>query len=294
MHDFLKPIARRWTPLGRPVCGLASCLGPPQLWHRISRPAVGARLQGVYYCQPRCLEIALNAELSRLQSVHPAPLPPNRIPLGLMMVARGKLTYGDVQAALDAQRRAGSGKIGDWIEALGFATEREVSAALALQWGCPVASSSPALIDTAHHVPLSVLENFHMIPWNYISSTNTLHVGFGQRIDHAALYSIEQILGCRTQPCVAPRRVISQYLDAMHEQARPNDVKFDHVHDLAEMSRISANYVARLAPEEIRVARLGRLIWIRLRRRSSATNMVFSLPLAPASPPSHMRSVFSH
>ena len=47
----------------------------------------------------------------------------------------------EVQAALEAQRRARYGKIGEWIEKLGFATEKEVTTALALQWGCPVASS---------------------------------------------------------------------------------------------------------------------------------------------------------
>ncbi len=200
MHEFLKPIARRWTPLARPACGHASCSGPPQLWQRIRRPAVGALLQGVYYCQPRCLEIALNRELSRLQSAHPAPLPPNRIPLGLMMVAHGKLTYEDVQAALEAQRRAGAGEIGDWIEALGFASEREVSAALALQWGCPVASSSPSLIDAAHHVPLAVLENFHMIPWNYIPSTNNYRLASDSASTTLPFMRLSKFLGAEPGP----------------------------------------------------------------------------------------------
>ncbi len=88
--------------------------------------------------------------------------------------------------------------------------------------------------------------------------------------------------------------MISQYLDAIREQARPNDVEFDHVHDLAEMSRISANYVARLAPEEIRVARLGRLIWVRLKRRSSATNMLFRVQQRVASPVTRLGPLSSH
>ena len=44
----------------------------------------------MFYCQPQCLETALIGELTRLETLAPAPPPPNRIPLGLLMVARGR------------------------------------------------------------------------------------------------------------------------------------------------------------------------------------------------------------
>ncbi len=282
MPDFFKPLARTWIARrrdSRPACGLATCPGPRTLWQRIARRRTGALLQGVYYCQPQCLESALTIQLSRLHIAAPAPLPPSRIPLGLLMVARGKLSYVEVQAALEAQRRARYGKIGDWIEKLGFATEQDVTAALALQWGCPVASSaSPALIDGAAHIPLALLEAFHMFPWNYAPSTNTLHVAFGERVDHAALYAIERILDCRTQACVAPRKVIARYLEYLRQRPRPSDVEFSNIRDLAEMSRISSSYIARLSPDEVRLTRVGRFIWIRLKVRSATTNILFCLP----------------
>jgi hypothetical protein len=281
MLSFLNPLTRAWIMLQRkpqPVCGLATCSGPRTLWQRITRRSMGALLQGVFYCRPQCLETALALHLSRLHVAAPGPLPPHRIPLGLLMVARGKLTYVEVQAALEAQRRAHYGKIGDWIEKLGFATEQDVTSALALQWGCPVASSAtPALIDGTTHIPLPLLEAFHMFPWNYAPSTNTLHVAFGERVDHAALYAIEKILDCRTQACVAPRKVIASALEHLRQQPRPSDVEFDNIADFAEMSRISSSYIARLSPDEIRVTRLARFIWIRLKVRSATTNVLFHL-----------------
>ena len=141
MLNFLKPlisppnwIKRRNFESGRIPCALASCSGMQTFWQRFQqrhRPN-GTFLQGNFYCQPECLETALVGQLSRLRVAAPSPQPPNRIPLGLLMVARGKLTYLEVRAALEAQRRAHYGKIGDWIEKLGFATEQEVTTALAL------------------------------------------------------------------------------------------------------------------------------------------------------------------
>ena len=172
----------------------------------------------------------------------PSSQPPNRIPLGLLMVARGKLSYLEVRAALEAQRRARYGRIGEWIEKLGFASEHEVTTALALQWGCPVASSfDPSNIQSPAGIPLPILEAFQMLPLSYIAQTNTLSLAFGERVDHAALYAIENILDCRTQPCVVGRKSISRQLDAMRQFPRPSDVEFGPINNLTEMARIASS-----------------------------------------------------
>ncbi|HEX7423916.1 MAG TPA: hypothetical protein VF311_08525 [Terriglobales bacterium] len=300
MPDFFKPltwsanwIKRHHLESSLPPCALVSCSRPQSLWQRLRnrhRPN-GTFLQGVFYCQPQCLETALIGQLSRLRVMAPSPQPPNRIPLGLLMVARGKLTYLEVRAALEAQRRARYGKIGEWIEKLGFATEQEVTTALALQWGCPVASSfDPSTIHSPGSIPLPILEAFQMLPLNYVAATNTLYLAFGERVDHAALYAIEKILACRTQPCVAGRKSIARQLDSMRQLPRPSDVEFGPMNDLAEMASIASSYTARLSPEQVRLSRVGRFIWLRLdvrpdlrsnvrsKPRSIATNLVFRLP----------------
>jgi hypothetical protein len=299
MNRFLKSLRSlaRWikrpnaAPLP-PTCALASCSRARSLWQRLRnrRRPTGVFLQGVFYCHPQCLETALLNQLARLRTMAPSPPPPNRIPLGLLMVARGKLTYVEVRAALEAQRRARYGKIGEWIEKLGFATEQEVTAALALQWGCPVASSfDPSTVRSPGDIPLSILEAFQMLPLNYAAASNTLYLAFGERVDHAALYAIEKILACRTQPCVAERKNIARQIESMRQLPRPCDVEFGSIHDLAEMARIASSYTARLSPEQIRLTRIGRFIWMRLdagpeshanarpRPRSVTTNLIFRL-----------------
>ena len=178
------------------------------------------------------------------------------------------------------------GKIGEWIEKLGFATEQDVTTALALQWGCPVATSfDPTIIHSLGNIPLPILEAFQMLPLNHVAATNTLNLAFGERVDHGALYAIEKILACRTQPCVAGRKSIACQLDFMRQLRRPSDVEFGPMNDLAEMARIASSYTARLNPEAVRISRIGRFIWLRLdvhahlrsRPCPIATNVVFRL-----------------
>jgi hypothetical protein len=283
MPDLLKPLTwsadwiKRHHPNKRVGCALLSCSGPKTLWQRLRGRHNGTFLHGVFYCGPQCLETALVGQISRLHAMTSPVQPPNRIPLGLLMVARGKLTHLEVRAALEAQRRARYGKIGEWFEKLGFATEQDVTTALALQWGCPVVSSfDPSTVDSPGSIPLPILEAFQMLPFNYAASTNTLSLAFGERVDHAALYAIEKILECRARPCVAGRKSIARQLEFMRQMNRQGDVEFV-TRDLNEMSRITSSYVTRLSPEEVRLSRVGRFIWLRLKVRSVATNILFCL-----------------
>jgi hypothetical protein len=310
MSTFLHPLARSADWIKRRLaftsnssvtgCASPSCTELKKYWTRLRSPA-GIVFDSKFYCQPRCLEGALGGQFSRLLAMTQPVPPPNRIPLGLLMVARGKLTHIEVRAALDAQHRMGGGKIGDWFEKLGFASEQDVTAALALQWGCPVVSSFElSAVDSPGSIPLPILEDFQMLPVNYAAAASTLYLAFGQRVDHAALYAIERTLNCRTQPCVARRKSIARQLESMRHLSHPHDVEFVTC-DLSEMVRITLSYVSRLDSKEIRVSRVGRFIWLRLQSRSSdphspATNLVFCLrasPLPAYPPPFESRSVSS-
>jgi len=268
------------------ACALVSCTGSRPFWQKLLRRPSGVFLHGEFYCRPACMETALLAEMSRLRTLTPAKLPPNRIPLGLLMVARGRLTHLEVRAALEAQRRARYGSIGDWILKLGFASEQDITAALALQWGCPVASSfERAFVKAPGQIPLPILEAFQMVPFNYAATTNTLYLAFGARVDHAALYAIERILECRTQPCVASGKRVTRQLEQMRQLTRPSDVEF-WTRDLAEMARITSSYLARLSPERVRLSRIGQFIWLRMTGRA-VTNIIFRLqPASVSSSPS--------
>jgi len=210
----------------------------------------------------------LIGQLSRLRTLAPSPPPPHRIPLGLLMVARGKLTYLEVRAALEAQRRARYGKIGDWIENSVLLRNRKSPPPSPCNGDAPWPRPSiPPRFRAGQH-SAAILEAFQMLPINYVASTNTLYLAFGERVDHAALYAIERVLDCRTQPCVAGRRGLPinstpcancpgrATLNSAHERPGRNGSHHLQLHRAAK-------------PEQVHLSRIGCFIWLRLNVRST-------------------------
>ena len=273
--SFVRSLQKFWAGSGK-HCGLLNCSGRKSLWRRIWAKRPGIRLDGVLYCHPQCLETAFRRELLRLQRQTPASPAANRMPLGLLMVARGKLTYDQVSAALAAQKKSGTGNIGEWLEKLGFVSEQEITGALALQWGCPVSSSLESL-GGSHNFPLPILETFLMWPLHYVSATNTQYVAFGKRVDHAALYAMEKMMDCSVQPCVASGKAISKLIERLGQESRTGEVEFRSIDDPAEIVRVAIGYIARLDAEEVRMSRVGNFIWLLLKGHSTTMQLLFRL-----------------
>jgi len=235
--------------------------------------------------------------LGRAHSVpQSAPTAPHRIPLGLLLLSRQQLTAGQLRMALEAQREAaGRGqspdlrKIGAWLQELGFSTEVEVTAALARQWSCPVLRESagatdpsrfsslfPAVFSSAFSgIPVPLLESFQMMPVELVEATGTLLMAFSEGIDYTVLYAIEQMLGYRTEACLVCPSTLRKSLEALGRERGTSVAIFEGMEDAGECAHIVGSYSARVKAEEIRVARCGDHLWIRLERlRQEAVTLV--------------------
>jgi hypothetical protein len=276
---------RRWGAVCRnlwqelvPPCGYEACVYATNPWRRLRRRSLGVRLAGTQYCGTECLEPALAEVLERTHSVSPPrPTAPHRIPLGLLLLSRQQLTAGQLRSALEAQRAAGRGKIGVWLQQLGFSTEEQVTAALARQWSCPVLRTAPGKMIAIRvpQIPVLLLEFFQMIPVESVEATKTLLMAFGGRIDYTALYAIEQMLGYRTEPCLVGHSILDNSLQALAQDRTSSDVIFERLKDARECARIIGSYSEKVGAEEIRLAHCGEHLWVRLERlQREAVNLV--------------------
>lgn len=264
------------------------CVG--RIWRRIRGRHGGTWLHGAWYCAPQCLEHALR---QRFASAHlpmfPRPPAPHRIPLGLLMLSRGQLTNPQLRSALEAQRTSGRGQIGYWLEELGFATEPQVTAALGLQWACPVLPSFAASDSRcAAMLPFRLLEKFRMLPVQFAASTRDLYLAFSQGVDYVALYAIERILDCRTEACLLSQSTMDRVLERIGHERHPSEMLFESSRDAAEMARITCGYVLKLSAREVRIAVCGAYVWVGLESGQGHTHLLFLRPnpaeeLAPVS-----------
>ena len=257
------------------TCSSPDCGHDPTI-RRLWRLTPSVRLDGLAFCFPECLEREL---LRRLQ--HTSSLPRReqlnscRVPLGLLMLSRGELTSEQLQQALELQKKNGTGRIGEWLQQLGHARDVGVAAALASQWSCPVVKTVPAGVGSCT-IPFYLLKTFGMAPVHFSNDRRMLHMAFADKIEHRALFAIEQMLDCKTEACLTTRGEIELALVRMEEQRSCAEKFFEGTSDTEETARIISSYISTLNATEIRLASCGELLWARITGDELCENLLFS------------------
>jgi hypothetical protein len=262
-------------------CAARDCPYRSKLWPAWLRKPESILFEGHWYCEPGCLESAVEFRVRNLLSAFVVPRTRNhRIPIGLLLLDRGAISLEQLREALRLQREAGgAGRLGDWLNQMGAVREPHLAAALAQQWGCPV---YPLDHQTAHPswsglVPLALLDSSRAVPAHVSSDGRVLHLAFGERLDHTLLYAIEQMLDCRTVACVAPQAKVAEFLRYWRRRAERPEISFDTIRDPYEMTRIICNYAAELQSSRLAVARASAHIWARFYRRDIARDLLFRI-----------------
>jgi len=123
----------------------------------------------------------------------------HRIPLGLVMLEQGWITSEQLRKAIEAQRSAGEGRVGDWLVSTQGVPEQLVTRALSLQWSCPVLPldrHDPEQMAAA--LPRLFVEAFGVLPLR-VAAGSILYCGFEDRLDPALALAAERISGLRVE-----------------------------------------------------------------------------------------------
>jgi hypothetical protein len=278
---WLAGLRSHWAQ-AHPPCAEPDCTLWRRLWRRMGWWHGRIRLRGSSYCAPKCFENAAREYFSAACTAVVALSPVrHRIPLGLLMLSRGQLTYPQLQAALEAQQGPRHQRIGEWLQELGFASEPQITSALGLQWACPVlAWRTPHDSGCGRLLPFRLLEHFRMLPVQFVAATRIFYVAFCDGIDYTALYAIEQMLDCRTEACLISRSSMDRELERMGHEARAGDLLFESWHDPQTMAHITCGYALKLGAEQVRMVACGQYIWVRLEARHEVSTLLFRHPLA--------------
>jgi Type II secretion system (T2SS), protein E, N-terminal domain len=290
------------------ACDDQECSGSRRMWRRIWSRHSWIKLGGACYCAAECFERAATPCFERARFSRASAKPAHhRIPLGLLLLSRGRLTNSQLRTALEAQRTHGRGRIGEWLQSLGFATEQQIMVALGIQWGCPVLQSAAiAEPNCARMLPLRLLQDFRMLPIQFVASTRIFYLAFSDGLDYTALYAVEQMLHCRTEACLTNRSTLERGLERIAHEPRQGDLHFEGWREATEMAHITCDYVLKLGAEEVQVAACGEYIWVRLEAGSDFSNLLFRCPVSElevpitspkvsaASPPASQSNFFAH
>jgi hypothetical protein len=179
----------RWTDMcGNPECKTG--------WLRLFRNRSIPRFEEKWACSAACTErMVSDAVRSQIESWVPAPAErASRMPLGLILLSRGWISHRELQDALAAQRRAGHGRIGEWLHRLHGVSEETVAKGLAIQWSCAVLPSGmPGLEPAPALIPAFLRKRYHFALWRQ-GPDAALYLAGKYRPEHAAARAVEHIL----------------------------------------------------------------------------------------------------
>jgi hypothetical protein len=260
------------------TCADRDCGRVEPSWLKIRRK--GLRIEDSWFCSPECIGRAVQTGLQRcIKEVPERPHYLHRMPLGLLMLSRGFVDAAQVRSALLAQQRERRDKIGQWLQRMGFATERQVVTALALQYATPVLAF-PAEVFPQGMLPLVMLKSLRILPVRFSPSQRLLYVAFCSPVDHMLLQSIEKITGWRTSACVISDVCMTKLLEDADERDGGRTHYFARVSSAEEITRITLSYAMRVNAREIRFAKCRSLIWVRLRSHHKTSDLVFDSPVS--------------
>ena len=230
-----------------------------------------------WYCGALCFEQVIRGKIEELMTTpnKTAKAHSSRVPLGLLLLSRGILTSEQLRLALEHQRLNGV-DFGAAAQQLGFATEEQVTAAVAAQWACPVFPLGDRLLDVQIRIPRQFLELYGMLPVHYSENERRLLIGFVRGVQHQVLYTIEHIISCTVAPCFITAREYEYHLNSPSSPfLSDHELVFDRIVDTAEMARTTANYVVQLAAERVRLGKCRDYVWARIWGRKQEIDLLF-------------------
>lgn len=270
----------RWWMQFASRCAGPACPLAGKLWPAWLRKREGVIFDGRWYCGRDCLEAVLGGRVhTLLSSFHVERPRAHRIPIGLLLVNRGVISPSQLREAIRRQREAGQGKLGDWLRQTAGLNPQQITAALGQQWGCPVFPLEDQVTSAAWSdlIPLPLLISAGAVPAYASPDGRVLHLAFGDRVDHTLLYAAEQMLLCRTFPCVADNAAVQAQLEQFRKLTSGNNTSFDTVRESPEMTWTICNYAVELKARRLVLSRAGAYIWVRFFREQSARDLLFRI-----------------
>jgi len=230
------------------------------VWRRGSAPV----FEGGWSCSFECTRQLMTAAVRREQEGRNSQsiLHHHRIPLGLLMLEQGWITASQLRCALDGQRSAGRGRIGEWLVRQGAADEQRVTRALALQWSCPVLPVDAESVGLSTMMPRLFVDAFGVLPLRF-GAGRVLYLGFEEGLDRGLTLAMERMTALRVESGVVQGSIFAR----VHERLLA--AEFPHAELVEAASEAAAAYtlaklIEQSRPLASRLARVHDCLWLRM------------------------------
>ena len=240
-------------------------------WLHLWRSRSAPMFEGGWNCSAGCTEERLSAAVRReFEGRWSGPAAyRHRLPLGLLMMEQGWITRAQLKQALEAQKAAGVGRLGDFLIRQRAASEQLVTRALSLQWSCPVlplafhdAESLSALM------PRLFIDAFGALPLR-VAAGRLLYLGFEERLDAVLALALERMSGLRVESGLVSS---SEFRPAHERMLKAGFARVQLLEAVSEPALVHAlaRAVERVRPVESRLVRVHDCLWLRMWKKADA------------------------
>jgi hypothetical protein len=260
----------------RSVCAMPDCHNK-----LLMRPVPGSRA-GIYvgetwYCSPDCFSLDARKTLASLSLGCVVEMPRSpRLSLGLSLLSRGYISEDQLRFAMDQSRRE-SKSLEVTLIKHAIVSEKQLAAARAAQWGYPALASDAIGQIVEADLPPSLLRACSAAPVHYSAKAKRLVLGFVRRVDHSLLQSIEQITGCRAEPCFITPSEFSEQMERLKPVAGYQEVVVDNPGNVAQMGRVLGGFAVDITAREAAFAKCRSTIWTRIAGKRGTVDVLFPL-----------------
>jgi hypothetical protein len=269
------PTVERGPSRARPVCAEATC--NEKNTQADSSGRAGVRVGESWYCSPGCFEKGTRHLLAQLASdyVEGTPSQP-RFSLGLALLSRGIVSEDQLRnASLKAQ--ADGILLEEILLEQGCVNEKQLAAARGTQWGHPSLGIDIAQKPVEANLPLSLLRAHSAVPIHYSHEMKRVVLGFVHRVEHSLLHAIEQISGCRAEPCFITPSDFNLQSTRFNTLAGYEEVVSEHPADPLHIARSLVDFAGQMPDSEARFTRCKSWIWVRMTSEEGMVDAIFTL-----------------
>jgi hypothetical protein len=179
-----------------------------------------------------------------------------------MMLEHGWIDAHQLRYALNCQKEAGHGKLGQWLTQSGV-SEQQVTRALSMQWSCPV-------LPLEHHdaqalspvLPRLFVDAFGVLPLR-VAAGRVLYLGFVDRVDPVVALAIDRMLGLRVEAGLVRESLFRSAHQRMLKASYPPAELVETTSE-SPLVRVLSDAVERIRPIDSRLVRVHDCLWLRL------------------------------
>jgi hypothetical protein len=271
----LPPIDFGWNRV-RAQCASSTCHNK-LLSRAVPQSRVGIHAGQRWFCSPDCFAAGMQEPLALLAMGRVRQMPRNpRLSLGLALLSKGVLTEAQLRLA-SAHSRGRDEDLESTLRQMGLATEKQLAAARAAQWGHAFLAEDCPLHPVRVDLPLTLLRACHAVPLHYVPSAKRLVLGFVHRVEHGLLQSIEQITGCRPDPCFLTPAEFEEQTARVSLAPDYEEVASEEPGTPNHMARTLGGLASEVSAREVFWVPCESWVWVRVMGKRKTLDALFAV-----------------